>query len=129
MKKRLQPAIWTGDRGGDNEESIDEAASAGTDWRYRKISCDFSVHDSYDRIRLRISRSDDSMLAAYNESFEKYNIEDGNFTLSQKASDTQLQHLVDAGVKIYENFFVEEEAQGAGGCGRVREGRQKREPW
>ena len=49
--------------------------------------------------------ADNSMLAAYNESFEKYNIEDGNFTLCQKASDTQLQHLVDAGVKIYENFL------------------------
>ena len=58
--------------------------------------------------------ADDSMLAAYNESFEKYNIEDGNFTLSQKASDTQLQHLVDAGVKIYENFFVEEERREPG---------------
>ena len=44
--------------------------------------------------------ADDSMLAAYNESFEKYNIEDGNFTLSQKASHTQLQHLVDAAEKI-----------------------------
>ena len=52
--------------------------------------------------------ADDSMLAAYDESFEKYNIEDGNFTLSQKASDVQLQHLTDAGVQIYENFFVEE---------------------
>ena len=52
--------------------------------------------------------ADDSMLAAYDESFEKYNIEDGNFTLSQKASDAQLQHLTDAGVQIYENFFVEE---------------------
>ena len=58
--------------------------------------------------------ADDSMLAAYNESFEKYNIEDGNFTLSQKASDTQLQHLTDAGVKIYENFFVEEERRKPG---------------
>ena len=58
--------------------------------------------------------ADDSMLAAYNESFEKYNIEDGNFTLSQKASDTQLQHLTDAGVKIYENFFVEEERREPG---------------
>ena len=53
--------------------------------------------------------ADDSMLAAYDESFEKYNIEDGNFTLSQKASDAQLQHLTDAGVQIYENFYVEEQ--------------------
>lgn len=58
--------------------------------------------------------ADDSMLAAYDESFEKYNIEDGNFTLSQKASDAQLQHLTDAGVQIYENFFVEEQRRELG---------------
>ena len=30
--------------------------------------------------------ADDSMLAAYDEGFEKYNIEHGNFTLSSRAS-------------------------------------------
>ena len=30
--------------------------------------------------------ADDSMLAAYDEGFEKYNIEHGNFTLSSKAT-------------------------------------------
>ena len=31
--------------------------------------------------------ADDSMLQAYDESFEKYNIEDGNFTLAAEADD------------------------------------------
>lgn len=30
--------------------------------------------------------SDGSLIAAYNEGFEKYNIEDGNFRLSEKAN-------------------------------------------
>ena len=33
--------------------------------------------------------ADNSMLAAYQESFEKYHIEDGNFTLEKKATDSQ----------------------------------------
>ena len=35
--------------------------------------------------------ADDSMLAAYQESFEKYNIEDGNFTLEKEATNSQIQ--------------------------------------
>ena len=37
--------------------------------------------------------ADDSMLAAYQESFEKYHIEDGNFTLEKKATDSQIKRL------------------------------------
>ena len=37
--------------------------------------------------------ADDSMLAAYDEGFEKYNIEHGNFTLSSKASESALQKI------------------------------------
>ena len=33
-----------------------------------------------------------SMITAYNESFEKYNIEDGNFELMEEADDTRLQN-------------------------------------
>ena len=51
-----------------------------------------------------------SMSAAYDESFEKYNIEDGNFTLSSKASKAQLERLEKEGVRIEESFFVEEDA-------------------
>ena len=37
--------------------------------------------------------ADDSMLAAYGEGFEKYNIEHGNFTLSSKASESDLKKI------------------------------------
>ena len=54
--------------------------------------------------------ADDSMLAAYQESFEKYHIEDGNFTLEKKATDSQIKRLEKEGVQIYENYYVEEDA-------------------
>ena len=37
--------------------------------------------------------ADDSMLAAYDEGFEKYNIEHGSFTLSSKASESDLKKI------------------------------------
>ena len=50
------------------------------------------------------------MLAAYQESFEKYHIEDGNFTLEKKATDSQIKKTGKEGVQIYENYYVEEDA-------------------
>ena len=49
------------------------------------------------------------MITAYNESFEKYNIEDGNFELMEEADDTLLTELEKEGVTIYENYYLEEE--------------------
>lgn len=49
-----------------------------------------------------------SMITAYNESFEKYNIEDGNFELMEEADDTLLTELEKEGVTIYENYYLEE---------------------
>ena len=55
--------------------------------------------------------ADDSMLAAYNESFEKYNIEHGNFTLSSEISKSTLKKIEDKGnVRICENFYRDEPA-------------------
>lgn len=51
--------------------------------------------------------ADNSMLAAYDESFTKYNIEDGNFRLSQKASRAQVKAIESWGVSLYENFYLE----------------------
>lgn len=51
-----------------------------------------------------------SMATAYDESFEKYNIEDGNFELYAKADDELLKAVEDSDrydAKIYENFYVE----------------------
>ena len=37
--------------------------------------------------------ADESMLYAYDESFEKYNVENGNFTTEQKLTDNQRTRL------------------------------------
>lgn len=52
--------------------------------------------------------ADNSMLVAYNESFEKYNIEDGNFLLEKKMNRAQKKALEEAGVTLYENYYIEE---------------------
>ena len=53
-----------------------------------------------------------SMSAAYDESFEKYNIEDGNFELAAEAEPELLEELEQEGkVKIYPNWYIEEETK------------------
>jgi len=53
--------------------------------------------------------ADDSMLAAYEESFEGYRIENGNFTLLEEADETLREELADEGVSVYPNFYIEED--------------------
>lgn len=50
----------------------------------------------------------DSMKKSYNESFDKYNIEDGNFELTDKANDALFDAMEGEGIKLYENFYIEE---------------------
>ncbi len=50
-----------------------------------------------------------SMIKAYDESFEKYNIEDGNFELTAKADEELIDKIEENDVTIYENFYLEEE--------------------
>ncbi len=50
-----------------------------------------------------------SMVTAYEESFEKYNIEDGNFELYDEISDELSKELEKDGVAVYENFYMEKE--------------------
>lgn len=52
--------------------------------------------------------ADGSMIQAYNESFEKYNIENGHFRTEKKMNNTQVQDIENLGVKLYENYYVEE---------------------
>lgn len=53
--------------------------------------------------------ADDSMLAAYDESFEKYNIEHGNFTLSSEASESTIKKIEEKGdVRLCKNFYRDE---------------------
>lgn len=48
-----------------------------------------------------------SLIAAYNDSFEKYNIEDGNFELLYEADDAFTEAIEGEGVTLYENFYKE----------------------
>ena len=52
--------------------------------------------------------ADGSMYDTYNKSFEKYNIEDGNFELYSKADESVTDKLEKENVTIYENFYKEE---------------------
>ena len=52
--------------------------------------------------------ADGSMLTAYNESFEKYNIEDGHFTVAKKMNPAQKKNVEALGVHVYDLFYVDE---------------------
>lgn len=49
--------------------------------------------------------ADNSMVKTYNESFEKYNIEDGHFTLGKKADDDLTDELKNQNISISELFY------------------------
>ena len=52
--------------------------------------------------------ADGSMIRAYDESFEKYNIENGHFRTEKKMNKAQIQDIEEKGVKLYENYYIEE---------------------
>ncbi len=51
----------------------------------------------------------ESMIKAYNESFEKYRIEDGNFRTEEKLTDARKEWIENKKVTVFENFYVEKE--------------------
>ena len=54
-----------------------------------------------------------SLLKEYNDAFDKYNIEDGNFELFEKAGSDVISDIEDdAGISVYENFYKQEETKG-----------------
>ena len=50
---------------------------------------------------------DESMIAAYHESFIKYNVEDGNFTVEAELKDRQISAIEEAGVSVYPLLFTD----------------------
>ena len=48
------------------------------------------------------------MIKAYNDSFDKYNIEDGNFRTGERLYRGQREAIEEEGVKIYENYYIED---------------------
>lgn len=66
-----------------------------------------------------------SMVTAFNESFEKYNIENGNFEITQKADTKLLETLEKENVKIYKNFYIEQETDKIDSTLRIFKNREK----
>ncbi len=48
-----------------------------------------------------------SMLKAYDDSFEKYNIENGNFRVENELTLAQKEAIEKKNVTVYDNFYVE----------------------
>lgn len=56
--------------------------------------------------------ADHSMQTAYNESFEKCNIEDGNFTLEQPLTADLPDKIESMDIAVYDNFYKDIESRG-----------------
>ena len=67
--------------------------------------------------------ADGSMMTAYNESFEKYDIEDGNFRTDDEIHRSQREKIEAEGVTLYENFYIESE-MGNGSTVRIFKNRE-----
>ena len=52
--------------------------------------------------------ADGSMIQAYKEGFEKYNIEDGNFRVKKELTSFQKKEITANEVTLYENFYIEQ---------------------
>ena len=67
-----------------------------------------------------------SLVKIYNESFEKYNIEDGNFELYSEADDTAQKVIENDGkIRIYENFYIERETKEVDSTLRIYKNREE----
>lgn len=49
----------------------------------------------------------ESMKKTYDNTFDKYNVEDGHFDLSDEASDNMKDNIEDEGVKLYDMSYYE----------------------
>lgn len=66
-----------------------------------------------------------SMITAYDESFEKYNIEDGNFELMQKADENLIKTLENDDVEIFESFYKEKKTDNVDSTLRIYKNRDE----
>ncbi len=51
--------------------------------------------------------ADNSLIAAYDESFEKYNIEDGNFEYAEEITPEDKETIEAEGLTVYNNYYKE----------------------
>ncbi len=54
--------------------------------------------------------ADNSMIRAYNDGFEKYNVENGHFLTERKMNKAQKKTVETNGITLYDQFYVEQEA-------------------
>lgn len=67
-----------------------------------------------------------SLIKIYDKSFEKYNIEDGNFELYAEADNTTLEAIENNGsIKVYENFYIERETEEIDSTLRIYKNREE----
>ncbi len=66
-----------------------------------------------------------SMAEAYDESFEKYNIEDGNFELAAEADSSLINTLQKEELTIYQNYYIEEDTGEVDSTLRIFKKREK----
>ncbi len=69
--------------------------------------------------------ADNSLIAAYNEGFEKYNIENGHFELMAEADDALIETLEKEAVTIYDNRYVDETVKENNSTMRVYKDREE----
>ena len=68
--------------------------------------------------------SDDSLRKTYDESFEKYNVEDGHFIVEKKLKEDGVREIEKEGVTLHELFFKDEEFDNGNGI-RIYERRNE----
>ncbi len=66
-----------------------------------------------------------SLKIAYDEGFEKYNIEHGHFELYKEAKESLIETLEKQDVTIYENFYIERETENVDSTLRIYKNREE----
>lgn len=84
MNISLQPRNWNGKENFKHEKPFKKKNSERAPSGIRKISGGLDFNDHHHRVVSGFLVADVSMLQAYNEVFEKYNIEDGNFRVKKE---------------------------------------------
>lgn len=84
MNISLQPRNWNGKENFKHEKPFKKKNSERAPSGIRKISGGLDFNDQHHRVVSGFLVADVSMLQAYNEVFEKYNIEDGNFRVKKE---------------------------------------------
>lgn len=93
MRPKSPPAIWTGKAGWKYENPLRKRLLRELKNDIGKYLVIFLFMTATIGFVSGFLVADESMLYAYDESFEKYNVENGNFTTEQKLTDNQRTRL------------------------------------